>query len=89
MLWNSTYICGIGIGIAAQSWEEWMMLAAAGGLLALAVRTVVMKRQWSFANRYLFREGVLSKDTSYRGKRFSRESTDQKRFFTMNSRKIH
>lgn len=68
MLWNSTYICGIGIGIAAQSWEEWMMLAAAGGLLALAVRTVVMKRQWSFANRYLFREGVLSKDTSYRGK---------------------
>lgn len=67
-LWNSTYICGIGTGIAAQSWEEWMLLAAIGGLLALAVRTAVMKKQWRFANRYLFREGVLSRDTSYRGR---------------------
>lgn len=67
-LWNSTFICGIGIGIAAQSWEDWLLLTVTGGLLILIIRTIAMKRQWEFTKRYLFREGRLCDDIGYKGK---------------------
>lgn len=67
-LWNSTFICGIGIGIAAQSWNDWILLTVTGGLLIMVIRTIAVKRQWEFTNRYLFREGCLCDDTGYKGK---------------------
>lgn len=85
-LWNSSYICGIGIGIAAQSWQEWCLLTLAGGFLTMAIRTVFFKKQWNFANRYFLRKGILRKDTYDKGQAIFYGDKRSKRVFYYNKK---